>query len=97
MVWDALAARGWVLQAVPGTPRPRLVAHDLEYFEAARYRDHLDGSVWVTAIDADRFDTDCQLSIGGQRSLHARSTWRWPDGPLPESLRRAVDSLAARP
>ena len=96
MVWDALAKRGWPLQATPGSARPRLVAHDLEYFEAARYGDRLDGAVWVTAIDADRFDTDCQLALDGQRSLHARSTWRWPDGPVAETLRRAVDSLAAR-
>ena len=96
MVWDALAARGWHLETTPTAARPRLVAHDLEYFEAARYGDQLEGSVWVTAIDADRFDTDCQLTIDGQRSLHARSTWRWPDGPRPDALRRAIDSLAAR-
>jgi acyl-CoA thioesterase FadM len=94
MVWDALAARGWALEPTPGSARPRLVGHDLEYFEAARYGDRIDGAVWVTAVDADRFDTDCQLALNGQRSLHARSTWRWPDGPCPESLRRAVDSLA---
>lgn len=94
MVWDALAARGWPLDTAPSAARPRLAAHDLEYFEAARYGDHLEGAVWVTAIDADGFDSDCLLSLDGQRSLHARSTWRWPDGPPPEGLRRAVDSLA---
>ncbi|MBX3028496.1 hypothetical protein KF840_26680 [bacterium] len=94
-VWDALAARGWTLDPAPAAARPRLLAHDLEYFEAARYGDALDGAVWVTAIDADRFETDCQLSLRGQRSLHARSTWRWPDAPCPESLRRAVDGLVA--
>jgi acyl-CoA thioesterase FadM len=93
-VWDALAARGWPLDPTMGAARPRLVAHDLEYFEAARYRDRIEGAVWVTAIDADRFDTDCQLSIRGQRALHARSSWRWPD-PCPDALRRAVDALAA--
>lgn len=92
-VWDALAARGWALDPLPGTPRPRLIGHDLEYFEAARYRDQIEGAVWVTAIDPERFETDCQLSIAGQRSLHARSTWRWPE-PCPDSLRRAIDSLA---
>ena len=94
MVWDALAARGWTLDPLPHAVRPRLVGHDLEYFEAARYGDRLDGAVWVTAIDDDRFETDCQLTINGQRSLHARSIWRWPDGAVPESLRRAVASLA---
>ena len=93
-VWDALAARGWPLETAPAAPRPRLLGHDLEYFEAARYGDRIEGAVWVTAIDAERFDTECQLSIGGQRSLHARSTWRWPEGQCPDTLRRAVDALA---
>lgn len=95
-VWDALAARGWTLEPTVATPRPLLLAHDLEYFEAARYGDLIQSAVWVTAIDADRFETDCQLSLRGQRALHARSTWRWPDGSCPEGLRHAVDRLASR-
>lgn len=95
MVWDALAARGWRLDAEPGAPRPHLVAHDIEYFEAARYGDQLAGAVWVTTITDGGFATDCQLSIDGRRSLHARSTWRWTDGPLPAPLAAAIRALAA--
>lgn len=96
MVWDALAARGWSLDLQPGGARPRLLAHDIEYFEAARYGDELDGAVWVPAIDEDSFETDCQLGIDGRRSLHARSRWRWSGGTLPAPLAAAVRSLAPR-
>ncbi|MFN8642897.1 MAG: hypothetical protein U0802_15055, partial [Candidatus Binatia bacterium] len=86
---------GWSLDVRPGNARPRLVAHDLEYFEAAQYGDVLDGAVWVPAVGDDGFETDCQLSIGGRRSLHARSRWRWSAGALPAPLATAVRSLAA--
>jgi len=94
MVWDALAACGWRLEARPGVPRPRLASHDLEYFEAAEFGDELDGAVWVASIGDGEFTTDCQLSIAGRRSLHARSTWRWSDGALPTPLRAALGALA---
>ena len=95
MVWDALAARGWALDVRAGTPRPRLVAHDLEYFEAAQYGDQLAGAVWVPSVADDGFETDCQLSIDGRRSLHCRSRWRWSDAPLPAALAAAARSLGA--
>ena len=97
MVWDALAARGWCLDVAPGAPRPRLAGHDIEYFEAARYGDHLDGAVWVSAISDGGFETDCQLSIDGRRSLHARSAWRCVDAPTPPALATAIRSLATPP
>ena len=97
MVWDALAARGWALDVRAGTPRPRLVAHDLEYFEAAQYGDQLAGAVWVPSVADDGFETDCQLSIDGRRALHARSAWRHVDASTPPALATAIRSLAAPP
>jgi acyl-CoA thioesterase FadM len=96
MVWDALAARGWRLDPQAGAPRARLTALDLEYFEAARYGDHLAGAVWVTALAADRFETACELAIGGRRALRAHGTWRWEGGSLPAGLGTALRSLAGR-
>jgi acyl-CoA thioesterase FadM len=93
MAWDALAARGWHLDPRAGDGRPRLAAHDLEYFESAQYGDELTGAVWVAAVAQDAFTIDCQLSRGGQRALHARSTWQWTGAALPEALRAALQAL----
>jgi len=92
-VWDALAARGWGLDPTAAGARPRLATHDLEYFDAAQYGDELGTGVWVSATDAEGFTTECELTRAGARSLHARSTWRWPTDGLPPALRDAVDAL----
>ncbi len=97
MAWDALAARGWPLDPRALDGRPRLAAHELEYFESAQYAVELAGAVWVTAVAPEAFTIDCQLSRGGQRALHARSTWSWPAGPLPTALRSALAALSPAP
>jgi len=91
-VWDALALHGWTISPTAPDTRPRLTAHDLEYFDAAVYGDRLETAVWVAGADADGFTTDCELVRAGSRSLHARSVWRWPD-PVAADLRAAVDAL----
>ena len=93
LVWDALAARGWQIDPRAPDARPRLAAHDLEYFESAQYGDTLAGAVWISAVDAAGFTSDCQLARAGQRALHARSTWRWSGGALPQALTTALHAL----
>jgi len=91
--WDALAAHGWPIDPTSPHTRPRLAAHDLEYFDAARYGDVLDCAVWVSAMDDAAFTTECALLRHGGRSVHAQSLWRWPSPPAAD-LRAAVAALA---
>jgi len=93
MAWDALAARGWQLDPRAADGRPRLVAHDLEYFASAQYGDELTGAVWVAALASDGFTTECQLTRAGQRALQARSAWRWTGAALPAALSAALQAL----
>jgi len=85
-VWDALAAHGWTIDPTAPAARPHLAAHDLEYFDAARYGEVLDSAVWVSSADDLGFTTECALARHGSRSLHGRSVWRWPDAPAAELL-----------
>jgi acyl-CoA thioester hydrolase len=91
-VWDALAAHGWTINPTAANERPRLAAHDLEYFDAAVYDDQLGTAVWVSDADADGFTTECELTRNRGRSLHARSVWRW-SADVPQGLRTAVERL----
>lgn len=94
-LWDALANHGWTIDPQTPAARPRLAAHDLEYFEAARYRDELASRVWISATDDAGFTVDCALHRDDRRSLHARSRWQWPDdAEARAALSAATQSLS---
>ena len=91
--WDALAAHGWSVDPTGAAGHLQLAATDLEYFDSAQYGDQLSAAVWVSAVNDTAFTADCQLLRAGSRSLHARCTWRWSAGALPDALRGAVGRL----
>lgn len=93
-LYDGLAARGWRLDPSQRAARLRPVRHDLEYFAEAQYDDRLDAAVWVTALEAGTFASECTLSRGGTRVLHASSRWQWSAADRPAELRAALTTLA---
>ena len=94
-VYDALAARGWQLNPLERTARLRVARHDLEYFAEAQYGDQLDAANWTTAPDGSAFGSQCTLSRGGRRVLHALSRWTWGAPEMPAELHAAVTALSA--
>ena len=94
-VYDALGARGWRLDPLERAARLRVARLDLEYFAEAQYGDQLDATVWTTAPDGAAFGSQCTLSRGETRVLHAASQWIWSAAELPSALRAAVTALSA--
>lgn len=92
-LWDALAGRGWTVDPNARAGRLRLRGHDLEYFDSAQYGDELGIAVWIAAVGAEGFTSQCLIERHGARSLHARSTWQWTDGALPGALTDAARAL----
>jgi acyl-CoA thioester hydrolase len=93
-VCDALAAHGCRVDPSQRAAHLRVQRHDLEYFAEAQYEDRLEAAVWTTAVDGAGFQSQCTLTRGATRLLHASSRWAWSEGVLPAPLRAAVDALA---
>ncbi|HUI26740.1 MAG TPA: thioesterase family protein, partial [Candidatus Kryptonia bacterium] len=97
-LWDALAAHGWPIDPLAREQRLRLRQLDIEYFEAALYRNEVTGAVWVTDVGADGFRCESELQRDGRRLVRACGEWRWSAGELPLPLRAATAALVgARP
>jgi YbgC/YbaW family acyl-CoA thioester hydrolase len=96
-LWDALAAHGWDLDPLARRGRLVLRRHALEYLEEARYRDQIEGAVWLTGVDADSITSEHVITRGGRQLLHATSAWSWQGEPLPATLREALLALAPWP
>jgi acyl-CoA thioester hydrolase len=92
---DALASHGWEIDPMSrgGRLRPRRYA--IEYFDSARYRDRLEGRIWVTEARPRDFACHYWLHRDGQRLLHATTHWEWTEKEMPADLRRALSELAA--
>lgn len=92
--WDALAANGWRLDPLVPAAKLRLRRLDIEYFEAARYGDHLTGLVWVTGVKGETITCAHTLQRDGQRLVHAHSEWQYGAEAMPTALRQAAQALA---
>jgi acyl-CoA thioesterase FadM len=95
-VYDALAAHGWPVDPTKRSERLRLRSLDLEYLSPALYDNRIDGHVWVTSTDENRFECAHRLREGNRDIVAARSTWDYADAQasfIAAALRRACASL----
>jgi acyl-CoA thioesterase FadM len=92
-VFDALAARGWAIDPAARDGHLRLGALDIEYFDAALYRDEIEGSVWIIDGATDSFTCAHAIGRAGTHLVRARTEWHWSAGAMPAALRGAVASL----
>jgi len=79
---DAAAAAGWSLETqVAAGGRFRVIAHDLEYLDAALYGDLLSLVTWPLEVSADRVERYTLLLRPGSRRplVRAASTYEWVD------------------
>lgn len=90
----ALAASGWTVDPAGREGHLRLASHDLEYFEAARQGDEIDGGVWVSTIGPNSFVCEHELRRARRLMLQARSEWRWHGNHLPALLCSALQRLS---
>ncbi len=100
---DADAGAGWSLAVqLAAGGRFRVVAHDLEYLDAAVYGDELVIVTWPRAVVADAVERHTLLFRGGAERplLRAVSRYAWVDEagasrPLPAALHAALCAVAA--
>jgi acyl-CoA thioester hydrolase len=90
-LFDALTNRGWPVDPRSGClPRPS--HHDIEYLNAAVYRDPIEARVWVSALGERTFSSHCVLQRGATALVRAASQWRWRRPP-PDAARKALAAL----
>lgn len=93
---DGLATHGWVIDPLASDGCPRLRRLDIEYLEAALYRESLTGIVWTSAVSDDGFRCEYALERAGRRLLQASSEWQYR-GTASDALVRAARALMEEP
>ena len=92
-VLDAFAAGGWVIDPAARDGHLQLRQLDIEYFDAALYRDEIDGLVWLTETTAAHFACEHVLQRTGMPLVRARTEWQWSTGEMPHLLSTVAKAL----
>lgn len=83
---DALATAGWEPELRPDAPHLRTVDLEIEYLEAALFRQQLTTQVTRSLTSDRELAAAVEIFADGQRAVAATGRWQWSAGALPPPL-----------